>query len=94
MLMGWKNINIKMSILLKAIYRFCDPYQNSNGIFHRTRTNNSKMYMEPYKHKKSQTAKEILRNKKAGGITVWFQSTLQSYSNQNSMSQKKTCKTN
>ena len=33
---------VKMSILTKAIYKFnaCNPYQATNGIFHRTRTNN------------------------------------------------------
>ena len=43
----WKSI-VKMPILLKAIYRFqCNPYQNTSGIFHRTRTSNPKICMEP-----------------------------------------------
>ena len=41
------RINIvKMSILPKAIYRF-NGYQITHNIFHRTRTNNPKIYMEP-----------------------------------------------
>ena len=27
----------------------CNPYQNSSGIFHRNRTNNPKIYIEPQK---------------------------------------------
>ena len=34
-----------MIILPKAIYRF-SPYQNTNDIFHRTRTNNFKLCIE------------------------------------------------
>ena len=54
----WKNIpcswivrinNVKMSILPKAIYSQCNPYQITNGIFHRTRTKNTKIYMETQK---------------------------------------------
>ena len=40
---------VKMAILPKAIYRFStyDPYQTTHDVFHRTRTNNPKIYMEP-----------------------------------------------
>ena len=50
----WRNIPcswigriniVKMAILPKAIYRF-NPYQATNGIFHRTRTNNFTICME------------------------------------------------
>ena len=43
-----RRINIvKMSILPKAIYKFkCNPYQATSHIFHRTRTNNFKIFME------------------------------------------------
>ena len=52
---------IKMVILTKAINRFkCNPYQNTHDIFHRTRTNNPQIYMEP---QRPQIAKEILRKK-------------------------------
>ena len=36
---------VKMTILPKAIYRF-NPYQTTNGIFHRTRTKNFTICME------------------------------------------------
>ena len=42
----WKNI-VKMSILPKGIYRPGEnPYQNSNGIFHRHRKSNPKFYIK------------------------------------------------
>ena len=40
---------VKRSLLPKAIYR-CNPYQATNGIFHRTRTNNFTIYMEIQKN--------------------------------------------
>ena len=58
-----------MTILPQAIYRFnAIPYQNTNAIFHRTKINNSKMFMEP---QKTWITKTILRKKnKAGDITL------------------------
>ena len=44
-LTGWKNHTVKMTILLKAIYRFNAIPIKTNGIFHRTRTNNPKICM-------------------------------------------------
>ena len=57
-LCSWiERINIvKMSILPKAIYRFnCNPYQATNGIFHRARTNNFTVCMEIQKTSNSQS---------------------------------------
>ena len=51
----WRNIPclwigriniVKMSILPKAIYNQCNPYQATNGILHRARTNNFTICME------------------------------------------------
>ena len=61
----WRNIlcswigrinRVKMSILTKAIYKFnaCNPYQATNGIFHRTRTNNFTICKEIQKTLNSQ----------------------------------------
>ena len=70
----WKNMPcswigritiVKMSILPQEIYRF---YAIPHGIFHRTRTKNPKICMEP---QKTQIAKTILRKKnKAGGTII------------------------
>ena len=44
----------------------CDPYQITNGIFHRTRTKVSQFI---WKHKRPRIAKAILRKKnRVGGI--------------------------
>ena len=62
----WRNIPwswigriniVKMSILPKAIYRFiqCNPYQATDGIFHRTRSNNFTICMEIQKTSNSQS---------------------------------------
>ena len=46
----------------------CNPFQNTNGIFHRTKQIILKFV---WKHKGPQIAKTILRKKdKAGGITI------------------------
>ena len=98
---NWRQINGKISILkdrkksilLKYLYypnqstNSLHCYQNSNSIFHRNRTN-PKIYME---QQKIQIAKAILRKKnKAGSIihAPWFQTVLQSYSNQTTWESK------
>ena len=61
-------------ILLKCPYTMqsnlqirWNSYQNTNGIFHRTRTNNTKIV---WNHKRLQTAKAILKKNKAGDTTI------------------------
>ena len=65
---GRINIVI-MAILPKAIYRLSAvPIKLPMIFFHRIRTNNPKIYMEP---KRPRIAKAVLRNEnEAGGITL------------------------
>ena len=62
----------------------CDPYQITNGIFHRVRTNNFTVHMETQKTLNSQSSLEKeewnWRNQPS-----WLQIILQSYSHQGSM---------
>ena len=61
----------------------CDPYQITNGIFHRTRTKNFTIHMETQKTLNSQSGLEnewSWRNQLS-----WLQIILQSYSHQDSM---------
>ena len=52
----------------KHLQIHCNPYQNSNGNFHRYRRNNPKICMEP---QKSLNTKAILRkNNKARGVLL------------------------
>ena len=89
----WKDIScswigtiniVKMTLLPKAIYIQCNPYQTTNGIFHRTRTKNFTICMETQKTPNSQSnlekEKQSWRNQ-----APWLQTVLQSYSNQDSM---------
>ena len=71
----------------------CDPYQITNGIFHRTRTKNFTVHMETQKTPNSQSSLEkeewSWRNQPS-----WLQVILQSYSHQDSMvlAQKQKCR--
>ena len=61
----------------------CNPYQNTDDIFYRTRTNNIKMYMESQVTPNSQSNLEK-KEQSWKYHTCWFQPTLQIYHNQNS----------
>ena len=52
---------VKMTVLSKAIQIQCNPYQDTNSVFHRIRTNNFAICMDA---QKTQIAKAILRKKK------------------------------
>ena len=81
-----RRINtVKMTVLPNAIHRFkSDPYQVTNGIFHKTRTKILTIHMETQKTLNSQSTLEkeewSWKNQ-----TSWLQVILQSYSHQNSM---------
>ena len=59
---------VKMTVLSKAIQIQCNPYQDTNSVFHKIRTKNFAICMDA---QKTQIAKAILRKKNgAGGIRV------------------------
>ena len=61
----------------------CNPYQATNGIFQRTRTNNFTICMEIKKTSNSQSSLEKEWNWRSQ--RAWLQAILQSYSHQDSM---------
>ena len=85
MFLDWKNQHCENDYTTQDNLQIrCNPYQNTNGIFHRTRTNNFKIYMETQKTLNSQNdlekEEQSWRNQ-----TPWLQTILQSYSHRNSM---------
>ena len=55
MFLDWKNQHCENDYNIQSNLQIqCNPCQTTNGIFHRTRTNNSKMCMEPQKNMNSQ----------------------------------------
>ena len=60
-----------------------NPCQNTKGIFHKTKRSNSKMYMETHKTPNSQNNLE--KEQSCKYHAPWFQSILQSYSNQTAL---------
>ena len=65
MFMDWKNPYSENKYTTQSNLQIqCNPYQSTNGIFHRARTNNFTICMEiQKKKKKTQIAKAILRKK-------------------------------
>ena len=69
MFLDWKNQYFQTDHTTPGNLQIqCNPYQTTNGIFHRTRTNNFTICMET---QKTRIAKAILRKKnRAGGIRL------------------------
>ena len=85
MFLGRKNQYCENDYTTKCNLQIqCDPYQITNGIFHRTRTKNFTIHMETEKILTSQSSLEkeewSWRNQPSG-----LQIILQSYSHQDSM---------
>ena len=85
MFLGRKNQHCENDDSTKCNLQIqCDPYQITNGIFHRTRTKNFTIHMKTQKIPTSQSSLEkeewSWRNQPS-----WLQIILQSYSHQDSM---------
>ena len=85
MLLDWKNQYCESDYTTQSNLQIqCYPYEVTNGIFHRTRTENFTICMETQKTLNSQSnlekEKQSWRNQAPG-----LQTLLQSYSNQDSM---------
>ena len=85
MFLGRKNQYCENDYTTKCKLQIqCDPYQITNGIFHRTKTKNFTIHMETQKTPNNQSSLEkeewSWRNQAS-----WLQTILQSYSHQYSM---------
>ena len=69
MLMDWKNQHRENDYTTQSNLQIqCNPYQITNGIFHRTRTKISQFI---WKHKRPLITKAVLRKKNGvGGINL------------------------
>ena len=81
----WKNQYCENDYITQCNIQIqCDPYQITNGFFHRTRTTNFTIYMKTQKTLSSQSSLEkkewSWRNQPS-----WLQTILQNYSHQDSM---------
>ena len=85
MFLDWKNQYCENDYTTQANIQIqCNLYQITNGIFQRTRIKKFKICMETQKTPNSQSSlegkKQSWRNQ-----TLWLQTILQSYSNQDNM---------
>ena len=62
-----KNVNYHLEQSIDSMIQ-CNPYKNTNDLFHRTRANNPKIYMELLKTPNS--LEIFIKKNKFGGITL------------------------
>ena len=67
--MDWKNQYSENDYTTQSnLLIHCNPYQATNGIFHRTKTHNFKIHMET--HKTSNSQSNLEKKKGSGGINL------------------------
>ena len=74
----WKKVKI---IQRNKIISQRNLYENTHDIFHRTRTNSPKIYMEPQITLNYQRNLEEKKNKAGDTMLTWFQTILQNCCN-------------
>ena len=85
MFLDWKNQHCENDSTTQSNLQIqCNPYQPTNGIFHRTRTKNFTICMETQKTLNSQSNLEK-ENWSWRNLAAGLQTILQSYSNQDSI---------
>ena len=85
MFMGWKNLYSKNGHMAQSNLQIQgNPYQIIHDIFHRTRTNNPKIYMEQQKTQNCQRNTEKRKPSRRDN-SLRLQAILQSHSHQNSV---------
>ena len=83
--MDWKNQHCENDSTTQSNLQIqCNPYQTTNGIFHRTRT---KIFTICMKIQKTPNSQSNLKKEKRswGNQAPWLPTILQSYSNQDSL---------
>ena len=85
MFLDWKNQHCENDYTTQSnLQVHCNPYQTTNGIFHRTRTKKFTIYMETQKTPNSQSSVEK-EKRSCRNQAPWLQTILGSYSNQDSL---------
>ena len=85
MFMDWKNQYCKNGHTTQSNLQIqCNPHQITHDIFHRTRTSNPKIYMEPQKNQNCQSNSEEQKPRRRHH-SPRLQAILQSHSNQSSV---------
>ena len=80
MCLDWKNQHCENDYTTQSNLQIqCNCYQITNGIFHRTRTKNSKIYMETQKTLDSQSnpEKRKMEQEESDSITSDYTTSLQ-----------------
>ena len=86
MFLGWKNQYYENDYTTKHNLQIqCNPYQITNGIFHRTRIENFTIHMEAHTHTKPKFKRSWNRRIELEESNFQLETILQSYIHQDSI---------